>query len=490
MTGPARDLVGHLQRLPAPGRHGDVLHPHRAGPALDQVDGEAVRQRELLGARQRRGRSDARLGHLVAPRLLRLHLGGTLGGRWRGGRARRQHLLARQHLDHDPLVLGERLGGQRLHLVRGHRRVALEVLVQVSGVAGELVVGLESVRHPTEPADIFETGDDAGADRGLGGRQLLGRRPARRERIQLVVDRRLQLVRGVTRLGGRPNLEVRIELRRLLEGGHVLGDLLLVHQALVEPARLAAAQDAGRDVGFGVTGLEVGSRDPRHVDARQLHLVGHHLAPLGADRRRLHVDRRHVGALGDGAEVFLDQRLGLVHVDVARDGQRGVVGRVVLGEEVTHVLELGGLDVRVGADHVGVVGMSGRVEQVRHRLLGEAVGAVLDALAPLVAHHVLLVRQHSLVEAVEQEAHPIALEPQRQLELVRWHVLEEVGAIEVGGSVHHRGAGSFQVLEVLVLAHVTRALEHHVLEQVREAGLAGGLLGGPDVVPQVDRGDR
>ena len=44
-------------------------------------------------------------------------------------------------------------------------------------------------------------------------------------------------------------------------------------------------------------------------------------------------------------------------------------------------------------------------------------------------------------------------------------------------------------LEELVVV-VLRALEHQVLEQVREAGLARDLVLGADVVPEVDRDDR
>ena len=40
------------------------------------------------------------------------------------------------------------------------------------------------------------------------------------------------------------------------------------------------------------------------------------------------------------------------------------------------------------------------------------------------------------------------------------------------------------------MRRVLRALEHHVLEQVREAGTAGPSLAGPDVVPEVHRDHR
>ena len=44
-------------------------------------------------------------------------------------------------------------------------------------------------------------------------------------------------------------------------------------------------------------------------------------------------------------------------------------------------------------------------------------------------------------------------------------------------------------MEVAVVV-VLRALEHQVLEQVREAGAARPLVLGADVIPDVDRDDR
>ena len=43
---------------------------------------------------------------------------------------------------------------------------------------------------------------------------------------------------------------------------------------------------------------------------------------------------------------------------------------------------------------------------------------------------------------------------------------------------------------MLALGHVRRALEHHVLEQVREPGPAPLLVAAANVVPQVDGHDR
>ena len=105
-------------------------------------------------------------------------------------------------------------------------------------------------------------------------------------------------------------------------------------------------------------------------------------------------------------------------------------------------------------------------------------------------HDVLLVRQLGLIDLLEQVAHAIGLEPQRQLELVRRHRLEVVGAIEIRRAVDAGRAGAGEQPEVRVALDVLRALEHHVLEQVREARAAGRLVRGADVIPDVDADER
>ena len=81
-------------------------------------------------------------------------------------------------------------------------------------------------------------------------------------------------------------------------------------------------------------------------------------------------------------------------------------------------------------------------------------------------------RRARLVDRAEQVAHAVGLHPQRHVERGGRHVLEVVGAVEIGGAVHVGGADLLEGLEVLVLV-VLRALEHQVLEQVGETGLAG-----------------
>ena len=76
---------------------------------------------------------------------------------------------------------------------------------------------------------------------------------------------------------------------------------------------------------------------------------------------------------------------------------------------------------------------------------------------------------------VEQRGHAIGLQPEAQLDLVRGQRLEVVGAVEEGGGVEH-AAGALDDAEVLGLGHVAAALEHEVLEEMGEAGLAGLLV--------------
>ena len=83
-------------------------------------------------------------------------------------------------------------------------------------------------------------------------------------------------------------------------------------------------------------------------------------------------------------------------------------------------------------DHDAVVGMTLGEQQLEDGFLGHAVGRVLGALPPLVAHDVLLVGKRLLIDDVQQIAHAIGLEPQRELDLVRRQRLEVVGEIEVG----------------------------------------------------------
>ena len=72
---------------------------------------------------------------------------------------------------------------------------------------------------------------------------------------------------------------------------------------------------------------------------------------------------------------------------------------------------------------------------------------------------------------------------------LRGHGLEIIGAVEPGGAVEVGRADLAQRSEI-VARRVLRAVEHDVLEQMREAGAALRLVLGADIVPDADRDDR
>ena len=94
----------------------------------------------------------------------------------------------------------------------------------------------------------------------------------------------------------------------------------------------------------------------------------------------------------------------------------------------------------------------------------------------------------TVFERIEQRGHPIGLQPQRELELVRRQRLEIVGAVEIRRRVIDP-AGTLDEREMLGLGHVARALEHHVLEEVGEARPSRLLVLRADATPEIDGAD-
>ncbi|MPM75898.1 hypothetical protein SDC9_122892 [bioreactor metagenome] len=158
-------------------------------------------------------------------------------------------------------------------------------------------------------------------------------------------------------------------------------------------------------------------------------------------------------------------------------------------EEDPDIVQGGGVEVLHRADGgvgVGVQGREGQLEQVPERV---PVRHVVVALALLLLDHVALVVQVRAVQCGQQGAHPVGLQPQCEVEDARRAALVVVRPVEGGGGVGG-GADRLQDRDVLGRRDVARALEHQVLEQVREACPVGQLVAGPDVVPEIDRDGR
>jgi phage shock protein PspC (stress-responsive transcriptional regulator) len=190
----------------------------------------------------------------------------------------------------------------------------------------------------------------------------------------------------------------------------------------------------------------------------------------------------------DVAEVSLHPTLHVFGLHVAGHRENRV-GRPVVGlEPLLDVLERRRVQVLHRTDHRMVVGVAAGIGVLLDHEEGLVVGLVLP-LAFLVLNDAALLVELLLRHRTEQVAHAVRLHPQRHVEGRLRHHLEVVRPVLVGGSVHAGSAHAIERLEVVVVV-VLAAVEHQVLEQVSEAGLAELHVGRPDVVPDVDRDDR
>ena len=199
--------------------------------------------------------------------------------------------------------------------------------------------------------------------------------------------------------------------------------------------------------------------------------------------------RRECRACRDRAEMSLDGGDDLLFINVANNGEDGIVRCVPGGEEVAHILERGGVEVFHGADGWVMVRVPLRIRERKEFDVGAAVRLVVVAGALLVLHHVALVVEVRLIKSGEECAESIGLHPEDQLRPFCWHGGEVVGAVEPGGGVP-LSADRFNQGEVLRLGDVLGALEHEVFKEVRESGAPSAFIFRANVIPDVDGGDR
>jgi hypothetical protein len=197
---------------------------------------------------------------------------------------------------------------------------------------------------------------------------------------------------------------------------------------------------------------------------------------------------RHRRARRDVAEEFGDLLLRGRKVDVAGEHEHGVVRAVPGAEPVLHVLQRRRVEVVHRPDRGVVVRVRLRIHQLAQLIEHLPVGLVL-AFALFVLHHAALLVERRLVDGADQVAHAIGFHPQRGVERGGGHVFEVVGAVGVRRAVEVGGADGLQRREEIALV-VFRPVEHQVLEQVREARAARGLVLAAHVVPDVHRHDR
>ena len=259
----------------------------------------------------------------------------------------------------------------------------------------------------------------------------------------------------------------------------------------MEAAALAPGQDLRGDLERVEAGVAEDRSAEAEVDPRQRHAVRHGLALLPADRRGQPeiAQRRDRLVRRQAAEVPLDPAPGVSRVDVADDREHGIVRGIPRPEEGPDVRERRRVEVLHRSDRRVVVRMLRWKEVGLQLLVPGPVRPVVVRPALLVLHDLALVVEVLLRERVEERAHAIGLEPERELELVARQGLEVVRAVEPRRAVH-RPAGGLDESDVLGLPDVCGALEHDVLEEVGEARLAGHFVLRADVVPDVHRDDR
>ena len=133
---------------------------------LDDIDLQAVLQRKGLGDREMEGDGGAGRGYCLAPALLLFKGRGIGWGEldvgvsvvWAAGDVV-DDLFARYAGDDDGLVFVEVFVCGLLDAGNGSRLIAREVLAEIAGVAGVLVVVVERVGDTTEAAESFEADD-------------------------------------------------------------------------------------------------------------------------------------------------------------------------------------------------------------------------------------------------------------------------------------------------------------------------------------------
>ena len=120
-------------------------------------------------------------------------------------------------------------------------------------------------------------------------------------------------------------------------------------------------------------------------------------------------------------------------------------------------------------------------------LLQPAVRLVLDAHPPLFLDDFALGLERLLVDT--QRRHAIGFEPEHERQVLRRHRLPEHRRVFVGVGVA-LPADARDVRRMPFGLDVLRSLEHHVLEQVREAGTSRAFVLRSDVIPDLQVHDR
>ena len=472
-AGPDRQAGGHQRQGGGP-RHD---HPQAVGQGLFRGLRQPGGHRR---AERRRRLSLARRGQGVD----RPVIGRGDGRDRRGGRGLALRLLAfRAVADGHPGLRVEVLPRHPLHVSGGDGLQVGELSIGLGRVAIDAQRIAQREAAPVERLAFAQLAGDQLVRRLI---QLRGGRRAVAQGLDLGQQARFALGYAVARSHHRADHEVPRLGRQVGVGIDLRGDLLVVDQRVIEPRRFAGRQDGvqhlqGGRIRIGRLGPQPGDRHGRQRDIGAIALID-----AGALARRLD-DGDAPDRLGGGlqrAQVLVDPGAQLGFVEVADHDQGGVVGPVIGVVEGPHIVDGRRVQLLDRTDARPMIGM-GRVGRLRHIEAEQPpIGRGQHPLAQLLLDHVAFGFEICLVD--HQRAHPLALRPDQPLQVAGRNHLVVVGEVVVGGGVVDPAHILGQPVKALG-RQVAGGLEHHVLEQVREAGPAGRIVLRPHTVPDLHR---
>ncbi len=191
-----------------------------------------------------------------------------------------------------------------------------------------------------------------------------------------------------------------------------------------------------------------------------------------------------LGASGQPAQEALDGREGGLRRNLSRHHQHGVVRPVEAALEARQVLAAGGPQLAPRAEHRAAVGVAAE-QPLLHRHL-ERIPGIAVVHGDLFEDHLALAGHVAGIEGQAGDA--VGLDGQRLGPAVGGEVEVVGGGVVAGESVVGTAQGLSPPVD-LARSEARRALEHHVLEEMGEAAVAGRLVARAGAVAE-RRGDH
>ena len=389
-----------------------------------------------------------------------------------------------QDVEHRAIVLREIRPRRALDV--GRRQVLENVDLRVR--AGDVVVDHRGMRQVKRLLLVGLAADDVVAhELVLRAVQLMARHGGGLQVFELREQRLFDGFRGLT---GR-NDRHRVEQVRVLEDVRAAErrdrDALVVDEVARDPRALPVEQDLRRQVQRVRIWMTV-VRDVIRDDHRRQRPF---LLDDGATLLRLFrllgdVVGHRFGGLRHATEVLRDELHGLRRVEVTDERHDRVFRHVIGVVEIAHVVERRRLEILHAADRRVLVRVA-HERFVEQDLVEASVRLVVDTQPPLLLDNLDFFFERVAVDA--KRRHPIGLEPQGEGHVLRRQRFPE----HRGVFLRIRVAASADACDdrrVRLGLHVLRALEHHVLEQMRKPGSSRLLVSRADVVPHGQMHDR